>query len=89
MLYRYSELLKSNKFNLDKKIKEALKENKILKLDCGFYSEKNDYSELEFISKKYNNAILKINYNIKVATIRIVFENYILKKNNISFLRDC
>lgn len=57
MLYRYSELLKSYKFNSDKKIKQALNEKKIFKLDCGFYSEKNDYSELEFISKKYNNAI--------------------------------
>ena len=57
MLYRYSELLKSNKFNSDKKIKDALNENKLFKLDCGFYSDKNEYSELEFISKKYSNAI--------------------------------
>lgn len=57
MLYRYSELLKSSNFNSDKKIKDALNENKIFKLDCGFYSERNDYSELEFISKKYCNAI--------------------------------
>ena len=57
MLYRYNELLNENKYNTDKKIKNALNEKKLFKLDCGFYSEKNDYSELEFISKKYKNAV--------------------------------
>ena len=57
MLYRYNELLKNEKFSSDKKIKDALHDKKIFKLDCGFYSEKEDYSELEFISKKYCNAI--------------------------------
>ena len=49
MLYRYSELLKNEKFNTDRKIKVALSEKRLFKLDCGFYSFDSRCSELEFI----------------------------------------
>ena len=57
MLYRYSELLKNEKFNTDRKIKLALSEKRLFKLDCGFYSFDSRCSELEFIAKKYDNAV--------------------------------
>lgn len=57
MLYRYSELLKNEKFNTDRKIKVALSEKRLFKLDCGFYSFDSRCSELEFIAKKYDNAV--------------------------------
>lgn len=57
MLYRYSELLKNEKFNTDRKIKLALSEKRLFKLDCGFYSFDSRCSELEFITKKYDNAV--------------------------------
>ena len=57
MLYRYSELLKNEKFNTDRKIKVALSGKRLFKLDCGFYSFDSRCSELEFIVKKYDNAV--------------------------------
>lgn len=57
MLYRYKDLLNKKIYNTDKKIKDALNKQELFKLDCGFYSESREYSELEFITKKYENAI--------------------------------
>lgn len=57
MLYKYKDLLKKDKFRSDKKIKEALENKDLYKLNCGLYSEKEEYSELEYITKKYENAI--------------------------------
>jgi len=57
MVYRYSELLKINNYNNDNKIKQALNNKLLFKLESGLYSEKEKVSDLEIIAKLYENAI--------------------------------
>ena len=57
VIYRYKELIKNGIYNNDKKIKEALVEQKLFKIEYGLYSDKKNNSKLEIISKKYENLI--------------------------------
>lgn len=40
VIYRYKELIKNGIYNNDKKIKEALVEQKLFKIEYGLYSDK-------------------------------------------------
>ena len=57
VIYRYKELIKNGIYNNDKKIKEAIVEQKLFKIEYGLYSDKKNNSKLEIISKKYENLI--------------------------------
>jgi len=52
MIYKYSELKNNNK------IKQAIENKLLFKLDCGLYSDKEKVSDLEIIAKLYEKAIL-------------------------------
>lgn len=57
MIYKYSELLKKGIYNSDIEIKRAIKDEKLFKTNFGLYSDKKINSNLEIISKKYENYI--------------------------------
>ena len=57
MIYKYNELMKTEKYNHATKIKKALTNNLLFKLEDGLYSDKKNNSELEVISKLYDGAI--------------------------------
>ena len=57
MIYKYSELLKKRIYNNDIEIKKAINDKKLFKIKFGLYSDKKINSNLEIISKKYENYI--------------------------------
>lgn len=57
MIYKYSELLKKRIYNNDIEIKKAINDKKLFKINFGLYSDKKINSNLEIISKKYENYI--------------------------------
>ena len=59
MLYSYAQCIKM--FGTDKKLKKALKQKQIYKIEKGVYSDKEYESELAVISMKYPNAIFTLN----------------------------
>lgn len=59
MLYSYEQIIKM--FGSDRKLKQALKEKKVFKIEEGIYSDNQLVPELAIISKKYPNAIFTLN----------------------------
>ena len=57
MIYKYSELIKKRIYNNDIEIKKAINDKKLFKINFGLYSDKKINSNLEIISKKYENYI--------------------------------
>lgn len=55
MIYNYKEIKEKYKNNYQ--IEKAIKEQKIYKIEKNIYSDKKNINYLEFISKKYPNAI--------------------------------
>lgn len=57
MLYNYKEAIKI--YGTDYKLKKAITNQEIFKVESGIYSDKNDnYTAYELILKKYDNAFL-------------------------------
>lgn len=59
MLYSYTQCIEM--FGTDRKLKQALKQKQIYKIEKGVYSDKEYESELAVISMKYPNAIFTLN----------------------------
>ena len=57
MVYKYIELTEKGIYKSDVEIKNALKKNKIYKIEFVLYSVKRVNSKLEIISKKYDKYI--------------------------------
>ena len=57
MIYKYSELLPNKNFGNDNKIKQAIENRLLFKLECGLYSDKEKVSDLEIIAKLYEKAV--------------------------------
>lgn len=53
-MYKYIELTEKGIYKSDVEIKNALKKDKIYKIEYGLYSDKRVNSKLEIISKKYD-----------------------------------
>lgn len=56
-MYKYIELTEKGIYKSDVEIKNALKKDKIYKIEYGLYSDKKVNSKLEIISKKYDKYI--------------------------------
>ena len=56
MVYSYNEL--KEKFGTDYKIKKAVNNGVIYKIESGIYSDKKNNHYLEIFTKKYSNAII-------------------------------
>ena len=56
MLYFHKEL--KEKLKSDYKIKKAVNEKKYFKIDKGLYSDSKEFDQMEYIARKYPNAIL-------------------------------
>lgn len=59
MLYSYSQCIEM--FGTDRKIKQAIHNEQIFKIEKGIYSDTKYISELAIISMKYPNAIFTLN----------------------------
>jgi len=59
MLYSYNNCFEI--YGSDKKIKQAIVDKKIYKIEKGIYSDKEFVSEISIISKKYPKAIFTLN----------------------------
>jgi len=57
MVYKYNELINIEEYKHDIKIKKALNEKKLFKLENGLYSDREYNNDLEIISKLYDSAI--------------------------------
>ena len=55
MIYKYNELL--GKYKNRYQITKALENDELFKIEGGYYSNKNNPSEMEIINKKYREAI--------------------------------
>lgn len=58
MLKTYKELIFEG--HTDNEIKKLVLNKELFKIDKGLYSDKENISKYEFISKKYNNAIITL-----------------------------
>ena len=56
LILNHKELLE--KYKSDVVIKNLITEEKLIKIDKSLYSTEKQYSNLEFILKKYNNFIM-------------------------------
>ena len=88
MIYKYSELLK--KYENKYKIKKAIDEKKLFKVDYGLYSDDEDVNELEIITKKYPNAIFTLNsaFYFYHLTDVIPEKEYLATKRNALRIKD-
>ncbi len=59
MLYTYTEIIK--KYGSMYKLKKAIYNMDIYKIEKGLYSDKKDINQFEIINKKYPNAIYTLN----------------------------
>jgi len=88
MLYFRSELL--DKYDSTYKLKKALKNNEIFKVQNGLYSDKKYVGTVEIISKKYPNAILTSGSTFYYQDLTDVIPNvyYLATSRNFTRIKD-
>ena len=98
MLKTFKELILEYKTN--EKIKELVENKKLFKIDKGIYSTDKNYSMIEYISKKYPNAIITLdsaleyygltNVKTKIITIATLHKSKVYKNDLIKqiFIKD-
>lgn len=58
MLYSYNECI--NRYGSDYRIKKAIKESELFKLEPGIYSDKNNEPDTAIVKKKYPDAVFTL-----------------------------
>lgn len=88
MLYTYSQIIEL--FGTDRKLKHALANEQIFKIEKGVYSNTKYVSELSVISMKYPNAIFTLNSAFYYHGLTDVIPNlyFIATSKEITRIRD-
>lgn len=88
MLYNYYQCIEI--FGTDRKLKQALKDKRIYKIEKGIYSYNEFKPELAVISKKYPNAIFTLNSAFYYHGLTDVIPNlyYLATSKEITRIRD-
>ena len=93
MLYSYSQCIEM--LGTDRKIKKAIHNGQLFKIEKGIYSDTKYVSELAVISMKYPNAIFTLNsafyyHALSKLTISVfAIPNDIIMSNNIIYGGNC